>query len=83
MSTALPELKVYEPYRRLSRAEREQFGKDLRVHYENGASLRNLASRTGRGHATIRVLLQMSGTTMRPPGVAGPRQAQWLHSTAT
>jgi hypothetical protein len=71
---SLPELKWYTPYTRLRSDERDQFARDLRVHYDNGASLRELERKSGLSYQTVSRLLRSCGTVLREPnGGTRPR----------
>lgn len=52
----------------LTGPSREQLATHLRWNYERGATIRALATETGRSYGSIRRLLTESGTTMRPRG---------------
>jgi predicted transcriptional regulator len=55
---------------RISGAEREQLAKTLRKSYEKGASLRELASQTGRSYGFVHRVLTDAGVTLRGRGGA-------------
>jgi helix-turn-helix protein len=64
----LPPLEQYKPYRKLIGDARTELGSALRVHYDNGASLENLAEQIDSTRGTIRRLLVASGATIRNRG---------------
>jgi helix-turn-helix protein len=64
----LPPLKTYAPGQKLTINEKEELGKDLRAHYETGASLRGLARKTGRSVSSVRDLQIDSGAGLRGRG---------------
>lgn len=47
---------------------RQKLMKELRIAYEDGASIRSLVASTGRSYGSIHSLLRESGTTMRSRG---------------
>ena len=57
-----------EPHERLSAQTQDELGKQLRVEYENGTSIRELARQTGYGITRIRTLLTHAGTEFRQRG---------------
>lgn len=61
-----------EPHDRLDQRSAEALAAELGAQYEAGASVRQLAERTGFSITRVRGLLEKSGTPMRPRG----RQAQ-------
>jgi len=53
---------------RLDPTTAERIGKELRIRYENGESIRQLAEETGYGITRVRGLLERAGTTFRGRG---------------
>lgn len=53
---------------RKSKKTRDQLLNELRNAYELGASVRTLASTTGRSYGSVHSMLRESGTTMRSRG---------------
>lgn len=53
---------------RLDPTTSERIGKELRIRYENGESIRQLAEETGYGITRVRGLLERAGTTFRGRG---------------
>lgn len=64
--TRLPALRRYPPGFTRPRAARGRLARDLRAHYEAGATIRDLAEKTGRSPSSVHTYLRQSGTTMRP-----------------
>ena len=59
-----------------SPATADTVGKELRIRYKSGESIRQVADETGYGIARVRGLLERTGTTFRartgcPPGTPG------------
>jgi predicted transcriptional regulator len=55
---------------RITGAERERLASTLRKNYEKGASLRELAERTGRSYGFVHRVLTDAGVTLRGRGGA-------------
>jgi predicted transcriptional regulator len=55
---------------RITGAERERLASTLRKNYEKGASLRELAERTGRSYGFVHRMLTEAGVTLRARGGA-------------
>ncbi len=53
---------------RKSKKTRDQLVHELRNAYEGGASIRNLAAKSGRSYGSVHSMLRESGTTMRSRG---------------
>jgi len=55
---------------RITGAERAKLAQDLRTRYEEGASIRDLASETGRSYGFVHRVLTESGAQLRGRGGA-------------
>jgi hypothetical protein len=55
---------------RVTGSDRDRLTSDLRKSYDGGASIRSLASSTGRSYGFIHRILSESGTTLRGRGGA-------------
>ncbi len=62
--------------RRVTGGDRSKLASDLRKRYEGGASIRELASDTGRSYGFIHRILSESGTTLRGRGGATRSKAK-------
>ena len=51
-----------------SPAAADRVGKELRIRYESGESIRQIADETGYGITRVRGLLERAGTTFRGRG---------------
>jgi N6-adenosine-specific RNA methylase IME4 len=63
-----PILPALLPNERVENERAAQIGEQLRLHYESGKSVRDLAADTGYSIQRVRTLLSLSGTTLRPRG---------------
>lgn len=54
------------PRQILRGTERIEIARELRAHYEDGATIQALAAQTGHSYSRTRDLLLAAGTTMRP-----------------
>ena len=59
--------------RRITGDERGALSDDLRRHYENGRSIRDLAADTGRSYGFVHRVLKESGATLRGRGGSNRR----------
>jgi hypothetical protein len=66
--------------RRITGSARETLTSDLRKQYEKGASIRDLASQTGRSYGFIHRLLVESDVPLR--GRGGPTRGKSAKTTA-
>lgn len=55
---------------RVTGAERDQLAADLRSKYDSGASIRDLAEKSGRSYGFVHRILSESGTALRGRGGA-------------
>lgn len=64
------------PARRLaSGPERDRVAAELKAKYEAGATIRALATETGRSYSGVHRLLTDAGVTFRPHGSARPESS--------
>lgn len=61
---------IVEPHARMSKHVEEVLGRDLRLRYEAGTSVRALVEESGYSIARVRRLLAIAGTTMRSRGTS-------------
>ena len=64
---------VIRKWARLDPEQRAEFTRECRRLYEEGSSVREIASETGRSYGTVHGALVAAGVTFRPRGNPGGR----------